>query len=339
MAATESAIPVGGVAPGHVRDDRADRADARRDLAAVERRVPPMGALGVAIAAVSTSAILVRWSDAPSTVMAFYRVLLMTALVAPVAAWRNPGDFRRISRRDVAAAVGAGLALAVHFAAWFESLRYTSVAASVTLVQSQPIFVAAGAFVLLDERVDRRVVGGILLAVAGAALMSLADPGATVPVAGRALLGNGLALLGAAAFAGYSLAGRSLRQRVDLFPYVTVVYGVCAGALLVAALVRGGAATGRPPAELVALLVDHPAREWLLFAGMAVGPGLFGHTVVNWALKHLESSVVSVTLLGEPVGSTLLAAALLAEYPGRMTVVGGTVVLGGIYVTTTGRER
>jgi drug/metabolite transporter (DMT)-like permease len=338
VASTETTNPLGGVASGHVRDDGDERRAGDIDLQAIEQRVPPLGALGVAIAAVSTSAILIRWSAAPSTVMAFYRVLLMTALVAPVAIYRNPGDFRQISRRDAAAAVGAGVALAVHFGAWFESLRYTSVAASVTLVQSQPIFVAVGAAVLLDETVDRRVVAGILVAVAGAAVMSLADPGATVPVAGKALLGNGLAVLGAAAFAGYSIAGRSLRQRVSLFPYVTVVYGVCAAALLVGVLVRGGALAGRPPDELVALLVAYPPREWLLFLAMAVGPGIFGHTVVNWALAHLRSSVVSVTLLGEPVGSTLLAVALLAEYPDAVTVLGGAVVLAGIYVTTTSRR-
>jgi len=321
-----------------VSDDRPG-AGVFGNVDALERRVPPLGALGVAVAAVSTSAVLVRWSAAPSTVVAFYRVLLTTALVAPVAVWRHPGDFRRLSRWDALAAVGAGVALAVHFAAWFESLRFTSVAASVTLVQSQPIFVAVGAAVLLDEAVDRRIVAGILVAVAGAAAMSLGDPGATVPVAGRAMLGNGLAVLGAAAFAVYSLTGRSLRQRVNLFPYVTVVYGVCAAALLAAVLVRGGALAGRPAGDLAALLVAYPPVEWLLFLAMAVGPGIFGHTVVNWALKHLESSVVSVTLLGEPLGSTLLAAALLAEYPDAVTLAGGAVVLAGIYVTTTGRER
>jgi drug/metabolite transporter (DMT)-like permease len=338
---TESANRLAGHRPGDVTDERpAGEATTGRlpAVEAVEQRVPPLGALGVAIAAVSTSAILVRWSDAPSTVVAFYRVLLMTALVAPVALWRHPGAFRRISRRDVAAAVGAGVALAVHFGAWFESLRYTSVAASVTLVQSQPIFVAVGAAVLLDEAIDRRIVAGILVAVAGAAVMSLADPGATVPVAGRALFGNALAVLGAAAFAGYSIAGRSLRQRVHLFPYVTVVYGVCASALLVGVLFRGGALAGQPAGELIGLLVAYPPREWLLFLAMAVGPGIFGHTVVNWALAHLRSSVVSVTLLGEPVGSTLLAAALLAEYPGPVTVLGGAVVLAGISLTTTGRH-
>lgn len=308
------------------------------DLDAIERTVPPLGALGVAIAAVSTSAILVRWSRAPSTVMAFYRVLFTTAIVAPVAVWRHPGDFRRISRGDLVAAGGAGLALAVHFAAWFESLAYTSVAASVTLVQSQPIFVAAGAYLLLDERMNARIAGGILVAIAGAAVMSTADPGATVPIGGKALTGNALAVLGAVAFAAYSLVGRSLRQRVNLFPYVTVVYGVCAAALLVAALVRVEGIGDVSMARVTAHLVEYPVREWVLFLGMAVGPGVFGHTVVNWALKHLHSTLVSVSLLGEPVGSTLLAAVLLAEYPDGATITGGALVLAGIYVTMTGRS-
>jgi drug/metabolite transporter (DMT)-like permease len=129
------------------------------------------------------------------------------------------------------------------------------------------------------------------------------------------------------------LAGRSLRQRVRLVPYVTVVYSVCALVLLGVAVVEvGGNGT-----STVAALTDYPLEEWLLFLGMAVGPGIFGHTVINWALKYVESSVVSVTLLGEPVGSTLLALVLLAEVPDAFTVAGGAVVLAGIYVTATGR--
>jgi drug/metabolite transporter (DMT)-like permease len=287
--------------------------------------VPPMAALAVAVLAVSTSAILVRWSEAPSVVKAFYRVVFTAALVAPAAAARHGDDFRRLSRRDGAMAVVAGLALAVHFASWFESLNHTSVAASVTLVQTQPLFVAAGAYLLLSERVTRRTVAGIVVALVGAAAMSLGDAGGTATT-GRALLGNSLAVLGAVTAAGYVLAGRSIRQRVSLFPYVTVVYVACAAALLVVVLARSYP------------LLDYPLREWLLFLGMAVGPGVFGHTVINWALEHVESSLVSVSLLGEPVGSTLLAMVLLAEVPSAATVVAGAVVLGGIYVTTTARE-
>ncbi|OYR71279.1 DMT family transporter [Halorubrum ezzemoulense] len=283
--------------------------------------VSPKAALATAVAAVSAGAILVRLSEAPSSVAAFYRVLFTTVPLGAVAAWRYRADLARIRPRDLAFAALSGVALAVHFAAWFESLRWTSVAASVTLVQAQPVFVALGAWLLLRERVTRRMAAGIAVAVGGMVSMSFGDFLSGVAVGPRPLYGNALALIGAVAAAGYVLAGRSLRQRISLVPYVTVVYGVCVLVLLSFVLAAGHPLTGYPP------------REWLLFVGLAAGPGLLGHTVLNWALAHLESSVVSVSLLGEPVGATLLAVAFLSETPTPATVVGGCVVLLGIYVT------
>ncbi len=294
--------------------------------AAADEPVPPLLALGVAVLAVSTSAILVRWSDAPSLVKAFYRVVFTLALLAPVAVTRSREAYAAVGPHDAGLAVVSGAFLALHFAAWFESLDWTSVAASVTLVQAQPVFVAAGAWALLDERVSRRSALGVLVAVAGAAAMSAGDLLGGAAAGPRPLYGNALALAGAVAVAGYVLAGRSLRQRMALLPYVTVVYGVCAAVLLGLLLARG------------LPLFGYAAREWLLFVAMAVGPGVFGHTVVNWALAHVESSVVSVSLLGEPAVSTLLAFALLGEVPTPWTVLGGAVVLLGIYVTAEGRS-
>ncbi|WP_238717383.1 DMT family transporter [Natronorubrum halophilum] len=288
--------------------------------------VAPTVALAFAVFAASTSAVLVRWSTAPSSVAAFYRVLFTTAMVAPVAFLWHREEFARLSRRDLGFAAVAGVALAIHFAAWFESLNYTSVAASVTIVQGQPVFVALGAGLLLGERISRETVLGIAVAIGGAAVMSLGGAG-TAPLPDATLYGNSLALLGAITVAGYVLTGRSVRQRVSLFPYVTVVYTACALTLCVL--------VGVQDHDYVA----YPAREWLLFFAMAVGPGVFGHTVVNWVLKHLESVVVSVAWLGEPVGATILALVLLAEVPDAVTVVGGLVVLAGIYVTTIERER
>ena len=290
--------------------------------------MPPLAALAVAIVAVSTSAILIRWSSAPAAVAAFYRVLLTTLLLAPVAVLRYREQFRGLRRRDVAVAGVTGLALAAHFAAWFESLAWTSVAASTTLVQAQPVFVAVGAALLLDERLSVRILAGIAITVAGAAVMSAAELLGGAALAGaRPLNGDALALLGAVMAAGYVLAGRSLRQRMPLIPYVTVVYAVCALALLAWSLSQGHS------------LGPYPPREWLLFLGMAVGPGILGHTVINWVLEHVESTVVSVSLVGEPVGSTLLAVALLGEVPGGPTVVGGVVVLVGILLTARARAE
>jgi len=290
-----------------------------------EPRIDPRIALAVAVLAVSTSAILVRWSAAAASVAAFYRVLLTTALLAPLALGRHRSAFGRLSRRDVLAAAATGVALAVHFAAWFESLAWTSVAASVTLVQCQPLFVAVGAWALLDERVTRGTTAGILVAIGGIVVMSIGELLGGGAIGPRPLYGNALALVGGVMAAGYVLAGRSLRQRFPLIPYVTVVYGVAAVCLLAFVVASGHHVTGYPP------------REWALFLAMAVGPGVFGHTVLNWALAHVESSMVSVSLLGEPVGSALLALLLLAEIPGLSTVAGGAVVLVGIAVVARSR--
>ena len=283
-----------------------------------QRRVA-LAAVGLAVAAASTSAILIRAGDAPEAVMSLYRVVFTTLLLLPLARGAG-GALAGVSRRDLLAAGAAGLALAAHFGTWFESVDRTTIAASTTLVQTQPIFVAAGAWLVLDERVTRRVVGGIALAVAGVATMST-EGLLGIATAPEPLLGNGLALAGAVAGAGYVLAGRSIRQRVAVVPYVLVVYSVAAAGLLAAALVRGTP------------LLGYPAHEWALILGMAVGPGLLGHTLINWALEHVESSVVSVSLVAEPVGSTVLAALLFGEVPGALTLAGGVVVIAGILVT------
>jgi drug/metabolite transporter (DMT)-like permease len=291
------------------------------------RALGPLAALGLAVLAVSTSAILIRWSDAHPQVAALYRVALTVLLLAPLTLARHPTVASDISRRDGLVAAGAGLALAAHFAAWFESLSWTSVAASVTLVQAQPIFVAVGAWALLDERVTRRMTVGIVVAVAGAGLLSVGDLlTAGASTGAWPLWGNALALGGALAAAAYLLVGRSLRQRLPLLPYVTVVYATCTLGLLAFVL-----AAGFP-------LGGYPAREWLLFLGMAVGPGILGHTVLNWVLADLESTVVGVALVGEPVGSTVLAAVLLGEVPPPLTLVGGAVVLAGIVLTARNRQ-
>ncbi len=309
-------------------------------MAPLEDRVDPILGVGIAITAISTSAIFVRWSQAPSVVKAFYRVFFMTIAVAPFA-YRVRDDLRSISSRDLGIAVLTGVALALHFASFFESLEWTSVAASVTLITLQPIFVVVGASLLLREQLNARLLGGMGLAIVGAFGMSIGpivvDPlfgGGDVSSAlvsafageSAQLYGNAIALAGAALGGAYVLAGRSLRQRTSLFAYTFIVYGISTIALGVLAVTAGAPLQGYPPIE------------WVLFLAMALIPGMFGHTVINWALRYVKSSVVSVSFLGEPVGSTILALVLLGEVPEAVTVVAGSVVLVGIFFTARARR-
>ena len=285
--------------------------------------IPPVVALGIAILAVSTSAILIRYSSAPTLVIALYRVLFTTVLLLPFAVHSYRDAFYQLSRRDWIAASAAGVALALHFALWFESLAWTSVAASVTIVQIQVLFVASGAALFLSERITRRASVGMMIALCGIAIMSFGGTIVGAPTVGSApLYGNILAIVAAVCMAGYVLTGRSLRQRIPLVPYVVIVYAVCVVVLL--ALTTAVNDT----------LFAYPPYEWFLFILMALGPGILGHTVLNWALAHVESSVVSVSLLAEPVCSTVLAVVLLSELPTRFTAIGGAMTLIGIIITS-----
>jgi drug/metabolite transporter (DMT)-like permease len=308
-------------------------------ITSLEERINPMVGVAIAIIAISTSAILVRWSGAPSVVKAFYRVLFMTGMVAPFAL-RDIDRIKTISGRDLGFAVVSGLALAAYFGSFFESLEWTSVAAAVTLISTQPIFVGIGAAFLLNERLTLRMVVGMVVALAGAFAMSvgplvvdsLFGGGNIVEVfatvfAGSStqLYGNAIAFNGAFAGAIYTLTGRSLRQRLSLFVYTFIIYTVCTVAL-------GGLAIGSG-----AQLLGYAQTEWILFLAMALIPGMFGQTVYNWALKYVESSIASVSLLADPVAATILALVLLGEVPDVVTILGGAVVLVGIHVTNRAR--
>ncbi len=206
--------------------------------------------------------------------------------------------------------------LAVHFATWITSLSYTSVASSVIFVHVDPIFVALVSHFVLGERVSRRVALGIGIAFVGASIIAFGDLG----VGGENLVGDALSLVGAIALGIYIMAGRRLRQRLDLTTYVTPVYAVSAAVLAI-----GSVAVGAP-------LVGYDSGVILMFFAIALVPMIFGHTLYNWALRWISAPVVSISLLGEPVGASILAFFILGEYPGPLTLVGGAVTLVGILV-------
>ncbi len=219
-----------------------------------------------------------------------------------------------MGRRELLVLTGVGVVLAVHFATWITSLSLTSVASSVVFVHVDPVFVALVSNFALGERVTRRVAAGMGVAFAGAVIIAVGDMG----LGGGSLLGDALSLVGAIALGTYILAGRRLRQSLDLTTYVTPVYAVSA-----IALTLGGVAVGAP-------MLGYDVPILAMFAAIALVPMIFGHTLYNWALRWISAPVVSVSLLGEPVGASILALLLLGEAPGPLTIVGGAVTLAGI---------
>ncbi len=220
----------------------------------------------------------------------------------------------------------AGGMLALHFWSWNTSITLTSVAASVVLVDTQPVVVALISVLWLHESPTRTQWVGIVVAMLGAMIIATPDLLSESASAARhphALLGDLLAAVGAVTAALYFVAGRRLRATLDLWPYVGLVYGACfLGLLLLAAITH-------------APLAPQPNRELAIFAALALGPMLLGHTGLNWALKHSPAYVVNLTLLGEPVGATIIAAMLpgIREIPGPLTFVGGAVVFAGVLLT------
>lgn len=273
-------------------------------------------AVAASIVAISTAAIMIRASDAPPVVIGFYRLLYATLLLLPLTLWKARRELRALPARDWLVLSGVGAVLALHFASWITSLGLTSVAASVVLVTLHPVFVA-----FVSKRIYGEGVGplgwlGVVIALAGGVVIVWGD--LSQP---QSIRGDLLALVGALAAAVYFLAGRGYRKRLSLLAYVTPVYATCAivlGFLTFLPAPYGGSVAGLP------------AREHLLFVGMALVPMILGHTVLNWALKYVTAPVIATTIVGEPVGSTILAVLILGEAPPTTALAGGVIVLVGI---------
>jgi len=267
---------------------------------------------------VSSASIFVRLSSAPPLAIATWRMGLATLMLAPFALVGGRRELLSMGARDFALSLLSGSFLAVHFGAWMTSLQHTSVASSVVLVTMHPLFVMLASRILLGESAAGGAVAGAVIAVAGSAIIGLGDSAA----GGRAFFGDLLALLSALMFAGYVIVGRGVRQRLSVAPYAFVVYGMCSLILALTCTASG------------VRICPYPARDYVLFVALAAVPTILGHTVFNWALRYVSASVISVSVLGEPVGATLLAVALLEETPPATAIAGGVLVILGIAIFT-----
>lgn len=280
--------------------------------------------LTLGILCLSTASVLIKFcDDVPAVTIAAYRMVMATAIMGLLAAVRRV-SFRGLGRRAWLGALLGSVFLALHFAFWVTSLKYTSVASSVVLVTTNPIFVGVFSWLLFRERQPLALLAGIALSFTGSVVLALGDGGMAQLFAGGsgAVLGDALALLGAVMASGYLMTGSRMRERMDLLAYATLVYGFSAVWLWLMVFAMGLPVSG------------FKESSYLSLVAMAVLPQAIGHTTINWALKHLKTGMVAVTILGEPIGASILAFFSLKESLSVTQFIGMGLIFAAIIVAS-----
>jgi drug/metabolite transporter (DMT)-like permease len=281
------------------------------------------GGLAIGVIGVSAAAIFIRLAgDAPAMTVATYRMGISALVVAIPTLTIARGQLGSVTSKDLRWLLLAGLFLAAHFATWITSLELTSVASSVLLVTTTPVFVAIGSHWGLRERVSMTIAAAVALSLAGGVVLAWDQTGDN-----SRLLGNGLALTGSICAAGYMLVGRKVRSHIPLLPYVTIVYAAAAVVLLVSTVTAG-----QP-------LIGFSVETYLWMILVALIPQVIGHTGLNWALAHLNATVVTLSVRAEPIIATLLAIPVLDETPGWAVLPGGALILAGVGVAIRAQLR
>jgi drug/metabolite transporter (DMT)-like permease len=302
--------------------------------------VSPAIAILFGIMAVSTASIFIRFAqkEASSLVIAAWRLTVASLILIPVAASTHKRELTSLKRNELLLALLSGVFLALHFATWITSLQYTTVASSVVLVSTIPLWVALLSPFTIKEPIKQAVRIGLVLTLLGVVVVGISDscsssagrltcPSLSNFMHGRAFLGDLLAVCGAIAGAAYLLIGRKLRTKMSLVSYISLVYGMAAVVLIIIMFSARENPFGYSPQIYL----------WLVL--LAVIPQLIGHSTFNWALGYLSAAYVSITLLGEPVGSTILAYFFLHEKPSLIKLIGGGLILAGIYIASRSEAK
>jgi drug/metabolite transporter (DMT)-like permease len=286
-----------------------------------QRREPRLYlGLAAGVFAVSLAAVFIRLAgEAPPLTIATYRLTIGAALMGGFAAhsWLRSSQrpFPGLAGKDLPLILASSLSLALHFWTWILSLAHTSVASSVVLVTASPLMVAVASRLLLGEPIYKRALVGIGIGLAGGALLALGDLGE-----GDELFGDLMAFLGAVAIVGYMLAGRRLRSHMPAATYNTAVYAATAVLLAAAALAFGAPFHG--------FRMD--TYLWLVVTALV--PQAIGHSLLNWSLGHVTATTIAIAVMAEPVIATIAAVPILDEWPPLTSVLGGALILAGIYV-------
>ncbi|HEY96484.1 MAG TPA: DMT family transporter [Dehalococcoidia bacterium] len=278
--------------------------------------------LAFGVISVSFAAVFIRLADAPSLVIAAWRMCLAALILAPFAVKLAGKELRQISGRDLAMMLLAGGFLALHFGLWITSLSYTSVATSVVLVTATPIFVAVTSYLLFKEKLTIKIVLGIIISIGGSILIGYGN----WSIGTNQLLGAGLALAGALAVAGYLLIGRRIRRTIGLLSYAFITYSSAAVLLLITTMASGYSLSG------------YSGNTYLMFVLLALIPQILGHSSLNWSLKFMPATMVTIAVLGEPIIATILAFLILNEAPTLTEIIGGILILGGIFIAFRGNK-
>ncbi len=271
----------------------------------------------IAVFFVSWASILIRMADSAPTTIAFFRMLFSTIMVSCAIPFYRSGWFSEKS--DFLISILSGIMLGLHFFLWIASLSYTSISSSVVLVTTQPVFVAILGYLFLKEKIGAGGIAAVILAVSGSYLITRGD----FTIDAAHLKGDLLALGGAVMAGSYLFIGRFVRPRVNLIPYITTVYGVSTLTILIMGSISG---TLRAPTG---------NYDYFLFFLMALGPTVFGHSLYNYALRHLPAFPVGMSILGEPVLATVWAMIIFREFPIFTTILGGAIIIVSVAMVMT----
>ena len=273
--------------------------------------------LTIGVICISTAAVIIRLIEAPATAIAFYRLAIASIFILPLSSFlRNTNGLNQIRLQDTLMCLAASVAISIHFVAWIASLEYTSVASSVILVTTSPLIVAFLSKLFFREHLHKNVYVGIALGLIGAVVLTGGDS----RLEGRELWGDLLAFIGALSFAFYLIIGKRVRTRLNNLDYTSFVFLSASVMLFVISVIAN-----QP-------LWNFDSKSIIFIVTLAIIPQLIGHSSITWALGSVRATLVSVAIMAEPVGAILLAWLILNEHPSLANLIGGLIILSGIFI-------
>ena len=273
----------------------------------------------IAVVSVSFAAIFIRFSSAPPLTIATFRLGISSILILPIFLLYSE---KKYQKEDIKLFVLAGFFLSLHFFSWITSLKYTSIMNSTVLVTTNPLFVAIFSYILFKKRTDKKTIIAIIISILGSFLMSYSGRFSS----GKAF-GNILALLGAVFASLYLISSSVLRKRYKVLDLIFPVYTISFLFLLLFSF------------SLKVPLFGFPLKEYTLFFLLALIPQVIGHSIFNWSLKFFSPTFIAITILGEPIGATLLGILFFRETPSVLDIIGGILIISGILISEKGLDK